>query len=513
MASSNTSASLVPLVADAGDPTTEVFIIGPYFDLVAKGLGRIETELPPGIYKVQFIAGSLTKEMYVTLQPDSLPHTITPPALRFSTPAPITDTRTTHEYHELHAHRLSLRSDRTLGLGSQLFVFVRDLDQQGWDDPATALTLHDLTGNLLVDFTMTGEREISNPALDHWAGCTIDLNPGSYRLRVQTDSKSVGTLEQIVVTRSGWQTQVFLLRRLYGYESPYEEFKSSPTSLVRRADLGNASILMSFIGQGFQPERPDFRQAELARQGLANRRVVMGASELNTLLQAKFDNPMLGIYGAHLLLAQDTDRALLRKVINNLQGLVGDHPDVTALNVWLDEPSDGYPSYQGPPMLSSSWKILVNASIAHPELIPMSSFTEQIADRIWGTSAWLVWQKPPENMPVSTTGPIDLTVLRDALPQITDRLLLVDTQSSDPVEEVANANSLTNLERLLLEYVSRATPLNATSTAPSKSPDQLEQWGTDNLTGTALVQALGVPHASITEAASGLITKMNLTRS
>jgi hypothetical protein len=516
MASSNISPSLVPLVADAGDPTTEVFIIGPYFDLVAKGLGRIETELPPGIYKVQFIAGSLTKEMYITLKPDSPPHSITPSSLPFSAPAPLIDTGTTHEYHEEHAKQLSLKRHLTLGVGSQLFVFVRDLDKQGWDDPATALTLHDLAGHLLVDFTATGEREISHPNLDHWAGCTIELNPGSYRLRVQTDVKSVGTLEQIVVTHAGWQTQVFLLRRLYGYESPYEEFKSPSTSLVRRADLGNASLLMASIDRGFQPERPDFRQAELARQGLANRRNVIGASELNTMLLGKFDNPMLGIYGAHLLLAQDTDRGLLRKVISNLQGLLGYHPDVTALNVWLDETSasyPSYPSYQAPPMLSNSWKILVNASIAHPELIPTTSFAAQIADRIWGTSTWLVWQQPPENVSVPTTGPIDFTVLRDALPQITERLLLVDTPSNDPVEEVANANNLTNLERLLLEYVSSATPLKATPTAPGKSPDQLQQWGTENLTGRALVQALGVPHASITEAASGLITKMNVTRS
>lgn len=510
MASSHITPSQVSLVADAGDPTTEIFIIGPYFDLVAKGLGHLQVKLPPGIYKVQFMAGSLIKEVYVTLKPDSNPLVIPPPALPFSTPAPIINTRTTHEYHEANAHRLSLVTHRMIGVGSQLFLFVRDLDKQGWDDPATALTLHDLAGNLLVDFSKDGEREIAHPEDDHWAGCTIDLNPGSYRLRVQTDTKSVGTLEQIVVTSPGWQTQVFLLRRLYGYESLYEEFKSSPASPVRRADLCNASVLMVPIGMGFQPERADLRQAELARQGLVNRRTVIQVNELNNMLESKFVNPMLGIYGAHLLLSQGTDRALLGKVIRNLHGLMGDHPDVTALDIWLDETSGGYPMYQAPPMLCSSWKILVNASIAHPEIIPINSFTAQIADRIWGTSAWLVWQKPAADRPEPTTEPLDLTVLRDALPQIAD--ILMGTKSSDPIEEVTNARNLTNLEQLLLEYVSRAISLKETSTATRSSPDQLQQWGKDHLSGTALVQGLGVPHASITEAATGLVSKMNLTR-
>src|SRR5437588_6480191 len=243
------------LVADAGDPTTEVFVIDEHFKRIAKGHGRIDTALPAGIYKVKFAAGSLIRELCVPLEANRDVVEVSPPDLSFSTSAPIKQTRTSHDYHEDSASQLSKKVHRPVGTGSQLFVFVRDLEKQGWDDPSTGLTLHDLTGNLLVDFTKDGEREIANPETDHWAGCTVELDPGSYRLRVQIGAGEI--LEQIIVTCADWQTQVFLLRQLYG-----------STQQVLRADLGHASVLMVPIGKGFQPERPGFRQAELARQGL-----------------------------------------------------------------------------------------------------------------------------------------------------------------------------------------------------------------------------------------------------
>src|SRR2546425_4937372 len=154
---------------------------------------------------------------------------------------------------------------------------------------------------------MVGEKATQSPVLDNWSGCNIQLDPGAYRLRVQAGS--VGRLEQIVVTSLSWQTQVFLLRREYGGDSPP----------VRRADLGNASVLMLRIGQGFHSKEAHLRQTELARHGLAHGRVVMQPDELNKMLWMKSDNPMLGIYGAHLLLlSQEPDRNLLRTVTANL---------------------------------------------------------------------------------------------------------------------------------------------------------------------------------------------------
>lgn len=40
--------------------------------------------------------------------------------------------------------------------------------------------------------------------------------------------------------------------------------------------------------------------------------------------------------------------------------------------------------------------MLVRATAEKPSLVPPGSLAAQIADRLWGTSAWLIWEVPPE---------------------------------------------------------------------------------------------------------------------
>lgn len=491
----------VRLIAVAGDPTIEIYISDGHFKHVAKAYGQIDVKLPPGIYKVKFAAGSLNHEVYVTLEPHHDVVEVTPPDLPFSTSAPIKKTRTSHNHHEDNASQLSKTVHCHRGTGSQLFVFVRDLARQGWDDPASGLTLHDLAGNLLLDFTKAGERDITHAETGYWAGCTVQLDPGSYRLRVRTATAE--TLEQMIFLCSGWQTQVFCLRRLYGNKLP-----------LLGADLGHTSVFMVPLGRGFQPESTAFKQAELTRQGLVRHRAVLEARELGKMNWARDGNPMLGIYGAHLhLLSPQPDKALLRDVIKTLQTLIGTHPDVTALAVWLDERTMDSPVYQAPPLLRSSWKIIVNASIAHPEIVPAGSLVTHIAGRIWGEGAWLTWHELSTGALPQTIKPLDISALRAVLVQIV--ALLTNTSSREPIVEIASTHALSNLERFLLEYVAMAAyPKQSVPFASEvftrTDEEHLEAWGRTHLTDATLVKALGVPHAAISEAIGGLIQKMEL---
>jgi hypothetical protein len=493
MSSSDTPSQNVRLHVDAGNPTIEIFVIDGYFRRVAKGRGVIDITLPPGIYEVKSLAGSVEQAVHVALKSGSTPVSVTIPATPFSAPAPLAATLTSHEYHEEAAHWLSTQVHRTIGAGqSQLFVFVRDLDRQGSNDPATGLSLHDMDGNLLIDFTKVGEREIHDPTQDHWTGCNVRLDAGSYRLRIRTDT--VGTLEQVVVTSPGWQTQVFLLRKLYGYKRR-----------LRRADLNNASVLMAPIGQGFQPGQVRLKQTELARQGLENQRAVIDAEEMKKLLHDKYQSPMLGIYGAHLLLLDpEPDRELIGEVTRNLLDLIGPHPDVLALDIWHKEATKQdaiHPdhTYNLPPMLSSSWRIFVTTSTKYPDIVPSGSFAAQIADRIWGYGAWLVWQKPNKGRQSSgtttSTSFVDASILQNVLPQITEKL--AGTTSSEPTTEIAQSSGLNDLERSLLEYISK--------TISSRGQSMF------SLTSAALVQTLGLPYAVISDAVEGLLKKMKLT--
>jgi len=508
----------VHLVVDAGDPTTEILVIDSHFQRVTEGVtgghGRLEVDLDPGIYKVKFAAGFLAQEVYVALQAGSGPVVVPVPDLHFSAAAPIKETRTTQDYHEGSANKASKRIHCEVGIGSQLFVFVRDLAKQGCNDCATGLALHDLAGNLLVDFTRAGDRDVENPDTDHWVGCTVQLDPGAYRLRVQTPvvdaSGNAEILEQIIVTSAGWQTQVFLLRRLFGSQGDCQTL---------RANLNEASMLMVPVGTGFQPERSGFREAELARQGLIKGRIVFEASELGRMVWRDNKNPMLGIYGAHQLLLSEklepSDLDLLRNVTSALQGMIGAHPDVIALDVFLDNLSINVPVYQAPgyqtvyqapPMLRSSWNILVDASAAHPEIVRAGSLASYVGDRIWGDGTWLVWQGSSiDTCNTQPVEPLDVSTLRFVYPQI---VTILGALGNKPIVDFARENSLSNLERFLLEYIDLSRLPIVAGQVPDE--EQPQAWVRENLTTAKLVQALHVPSVAIGEATAGLVKKLKL---
>jgi len=119
-------------------------------------------------------------------------------------------------------------------------------------------------------------------------------------------------------------------------------------------------------------------------------------AQLDEMLRAKFGNPMLGIYGGHLLLlSAESNRALLREIVDNLQALVGDqHPDVMALRLTLEP--DAAMRFRFPPMLRSSWDLVV-AKASHPgsALVPPDSYAFKIGGHLYGSGAALAWRTPP----------------------------------------------------------------------------------------------------------------------
>src|SRR5205085_1099705 len=108
------------LLAETDEPTTEVFVINGRYARVAAGLQRVEAELPPGLYTVRFKAGDAITETDADLAPGSAPMRVTMPRLRFSSPAPVKDTSTTHEYHVAGAEAVSHRVHVPIGPGSQI---------------------------------------------------------------------------------------------------------------------------------------------------------------------------------------------------------------------------------------------------------------------------------------------------------------------------------------------------------------------------------------------------------
>ena len=219
------------------------------------------------------------------------------------------------------------------------------------------------------------------------SGTTVTVEPGPYFLRWR-DSSGV-TAEQMVHAVSDWQTRVVLLEEGGGAGEPGRP---------------NVSVLMS--QHGFEPAHLDDSalRAEEARAALADERKV-ASKFVNECVFAKFDNPMLGLFGAHLmLLARDAvrdtrqaearrlssamrprapvnfDQSLFDQVVDDLRKLLGPiHPDVIALSTQTTSQAlDALPRVTVPPMLWRSWLLLIEASNRSPGLVPVDVYQRTI---------------------------------------------------------------------------------------------------------------------------------------
>ena len=327
----------VRLQVTAGSPLAEVFLIDHEFALAARSVGNLDAEIEPGVYKVKAWLGETAIERLIVsldLSKD----------LPMVSPAPIEGTSRTHEFHMGTAAVESTRVAFSAGKGAEIFLMARRWSSQ--EPPPTSshpkpssppgLSLHRPDKQIIVDLGLSGsgDRRDWDPCL----GINVAVDPGTYVLRWRDESGI--NAEQSVHAVRGWQTQVFLL-----------DDASGPTEIGRH----RVSVLMA--QGGFRPNDAMLRLVEQTRSALADERKV-ASGLVNESLFAKFDNPMLGLFGAHLmLLARDAaheeeerqrrrlleakrlpapvrfDQSLFDLAVDNLRNLLGaDHPDVTALS-------------------------------------------------------------------------------------------------------------------------------------------------------------------------------------
>jgi hypothetical protein len=341
------------LPVSAGDSQSEILVLDGRGLLLQRGLGpQCTFNLEEGIYRIKVITGTDSQEKPVVLT-KSLTKPIEFAPANFASPVPLAGTSTSHEYHMDAADRESRKVHVKDGVGSSLFFLVRDWTP-GSSQQTTSNIGNPAEGLSLYSVNATGERKIcelgpsgsTNPAGDPWSACTIAVNPGVYELRLELPTGEL--LRQSVVASPGWQTQSFLFVRQYATASAPQW----------RADLSRTSVIVTAVQGGFVPNEPMLRVAELARVRLSkSTSTPAGASrpllpdEMRKLFRDKFSNPMLGIYGAHLLvLEKSSDDSLLRDAVGNLRGMLGSHPDVEALALparLLPPP----PTFEQPPML------------------------------------------------------------------------------------------------------------------------------------------------------------------
>lgn len=366
----------------------EATVLGPDLSVVFRAhSGDSEANLPAGLYKVISRAADATQSTLIEVVPNDVVDVRLDP-VQFASAAPLLSTRKTHEYHTYEAQRLSQLSPQPLGSGAQLFLFSRYWTGSGGKErrgsrpshPLKGLTLRRLDGTEAVNVEQASQWVTNVP--DQYAWASFGLDPGPYRLRLET--KVFGVVEQSLILSPNWQTQVFALVRDID-QGPAEE---------HLPDLTSAAILMARPGDGFDPGSRHLTLTEIARLGLSRGISRLSQSDRDELLFGKFENPMLGIMGAHLISRTESlPPQQLSVIINNLRQLVGEHPDVEILAArYLGRSDAGDPRrFESPPMLASSWDLLVEMAAEDESLIPADGLASGIAMARWGSGAWLTW--------------------------------------------------------------------------------------------------------------------------
>ncbi|MDJ0731094.1 MAG: hypothetical protein QNJ33_13980 [Crocosphaera sp.] len=474
----------VKLSVRAADRSTEIFLVNNKFERIASDVGQLESDVVPGIYKVRFRAGQSQIDKLIEVEAGANFKPYNGPAVEFTTAAPIKQTITNREHHQNAAYELSRSVKLELGRDSRIFLFVRDLMVHPPVEPWLGVSIHSIDGNLLATLS-EGECDAQNG----FCGLNLEVDPGTYRLRVTVNELEV--YEMFVVTIAGWETQVFALI----------EDLSSLGGEVRRASLPTASMFMSELGQGFDPLSDTVRQVELVRQGLVRERKVLTPSEVTRLLREKSLNPMLGIFGSHLLMRQrSTDYALVKKMIDQLGATFVAHPDIQAL--LLNRKISKYPAnlaFGTPPMLRSSWQFLVRASRQRMSLVPQGSLTDQIADGLVYTAPWLIHkleESAQEQEPKVT--------FAEASRQLQKLLTLNSQQRANlqaDLEQPQNANQFTPLEQNLL---------NATVFIPEVSAIEVkkQQQQGEVPSTTQILRSIDAPNYAIARAIHRIVNKL-----
>jgi hypothetical protein len=400
------SASDYTLTVRAADAAAEIAAFDGSLNSVAKGVGELRAELPRGIYKIRVRVGPSFEEQLVSLDQD---RQLTIGALAFASPIPLAGTSRSHEYHQSAAVDCSRTTRATFGSGASILVFAREWSVTGdrsQSNPAAGLTLCSEAGEPLA--VVADQAELHTQG-DASAGWRADVAPGAYRLRLVFSDGS--GLERPLFATPGMQTQIFLLQR----DQTLRDGKTE-----RRADLATATVTIS-PRQWFNPQDRRTRLSELASYALTQSRRILSDAVLSEILDEKFEDPMLGLLGAHLILHDDpgdlrdnpTRLRQFQIVTQNLQRLLGpDHPDLRAL--WWrrgDTSSIGDGRLHSLPMLRRSWDLAVSESFKNPEAIALQGPSSGAVVGILPTAPWLLWRVDDQAEAAST----DSGALSDAL--------------------------------------------------------------------------------------------------
>jgi hypothetical protein len=353
---------------------------------------QIELNLPRGLYVVRGMLGDQRQEMMIKLTSRTK---IDAPVPVLKTAAAYQSADSSHEYYSYTAAEHSRRAttNRFADCGAadaSLYLFFRASDRKTY--ATSARTFEQASQRWFLqspDGIWLSLSEHAQFHADGWLALHAPARAGSYVLHDLDDPRRSTHLELF----PQWQTQLFM-------------------NFERQLRYDTLRIFLSPMARGFEADDAWARAVDLGLSVLLRGQGAIPADARRLLLERKFENPMLGIVVAWLLLQEPTvPRDLMEDVLVNLDRLIPHAADVDALRaVYASrfQPGDlKLEPIRGVPMLLQAARELIRLSTMQVGLLSPDNPLHRINGRFYADSAFTTWQPMDEerlNLPADLLG-------------------------------------------------------------------------------------------------------------
>jgi hypothetical protein len=468
---------------------TEVFLIDYALRLVARAVATLDVQIAPGLYKIKYRQGSRIHDALQIVEPDKTMIEVAVPEA-FRPPADASEALPEPQIGMAAARGVFRSRRRTAAptLRKATLAITIPAGKGGAGSETAGVTIVDESGHQVADLQRPN---VADPARAIALATEFQLAPGAYRLRVDSAD---GVYEQSVVLAPGWRTDVA------AKTSDHAAGHAAP-------DFSDAAILMCGIDDG-PPSLEMRRLADSAWAWLAGPQLTIAMSHAQRLVRSDIANPLFALCIAHTLVRQTeidrglgqpdaTDRlGLIASLVDRLQELVPFHPDLSALEIWLGRKTLAV--FALPPMLTSSWSLIVAASARQPVLVPAGSLSSRMAAHIVAAPIWLQWRSD-----LIDTGPAAaIDKPRQALVnEITSKLANLNAQQRQ---------DMSDLESAILDRLRRSPATTRAAGRGAQNAIVRSRAGARPTEPVVddLAAALGVPGASVDDALSSILQKL-----
>jgi len=367
----------------SADRLAELSIVDSHYTTQALGVGQLACKLPRGLYVARARSGEKTQQQKVRVSDRDV-------TVEFSDRGDVRSSAPVDNSFE--QSRLQIINNAPQVTPNANAWMVLALRQAVGSDPTLAFApVNSASGFELFSLSGTPITSFASQALTpapsgHWA-TALRVASGWYTLAIPGDLGSKVLLP--LYTGDRFSPSVFIELRADRSEGP-------------RPDLDR--LLVSYDDREVEIFRYDdrMRATELARRSLVLGRNLLTPALMEIFFQRKYQDPMLGLFAAYLLLSDSNGKQYFSEVVENTGSILQypQYPDLVIaralgrkLGWWTKPPLPGDSEpLVAPPLLRASWEGMVSLKQRREEVVA-SELLRSVASSLIRSNAWVLWRQ------------------------------------------------------------------------------------------------------------------------